>query len=174
MLCPIGRLRNRRLLHGPTQFQCRSWSMMRACFPNRGCRQSLIRLAVRFTFCKEDSGCKFHSTWRNGSVSPNVRRVFRPQRAFSITSQTFEHALAEVDISCVARVVFVGALDSSVYHTRHVCSLDLSLCVTALYHLTSCISRERETAHTRAVATISNAFLFRPVDSDISCSSEVI
>jgi hypothetical protein len=173
MLCPIGRLRNRRLLHCPTQFQCRSSSIMRACFPKRGCRESLIRLAVKFTFCKENSGCKFQSTWRNGSVSPNARRVFRPQRAFSITPQTFEHALTEVDVSRVARVVFVGSLNSSVYHTRDVCSLHLSLCVAALYHPMSGISRERQRipAHLRP---ISNAFLFRPVNSDISCSSEVI
>jgi hypothetical protein len=173
MLCTIGRLRNRRLLHSPTQFQCRSSTMMRACFPKRGCRQSLIRLGVRFTFCKEDSGCKFQCTWRNGSVSPNVRRVFRPQRAFSITAGNFEHAFAEVDVSRVARVVSVGSLDSFVYHTRDVCSLDLSLCAAALYRLISCPSRERETAHTHAIMMISNAFLFRPVDSD-TCSSEVI
>jgi hypothetical protein len=150
MLCPIGRLRNRRLPHGPTQFQCRSSSMMRACFPKRCCRQSLIRLAIRFTFCNEDSGCKFQSTWRNGSVSPNARRVFRPQRAFAITPQTFEHALAEVDVSRVARVVFVGSLNPSVYHTSDACSLDLSLCVAALYYLMSCISRERDSVYPRS------------------------
>jgi hypothetical protein len=61
-------------------------------------------------------------------------KVSRPQRAFSITPQTFEHAPAEVDVSRVARVVFVGALDSSVYHTRHVCCLDFLLCVAALHH----------------------------------------
>ena len=82
MLCPLGRLRNRRLLHGPTRFQCRSPTIMRACFPERGRRQSLIGLMVRFTFCKENSGCRSQSTWKSWSVSSNVQRVFRPQRAF--------------------------------------------------------------------------------------------
>jgi hypothetical protein len=173
MLCPVGRLHNRLLLHGPTQFQCRSSSVVRACFPKRSCSQSLIRLAVRFTFCNEDSGCKSQSTWRNESVSPNVRRVFRPQCAVLVMEQTSEHVFAEVDVSrvatsrlCSLTPFFCTHLDGCLLYE----SMSLCCCTT----LSDRVHKEEGTVHACAVVTISNAFLFRPVDSDISCSSEVI
>lgn len=81
MLCPLGRLRNRRLLHGPTQFQCRSWSIEGCCFEERGRRQSLIGLVARFTFYKEDSGCRSQK-----HVEELKRLVKRPKSLSAATS----------------------------------------------------------------------------------------
>lgn len=66
MLWSIGHLRDRRLLHDSVEFQCRSPNQARACFPERGCRQSMIRYGPRSTFFKENSRCKCACTWRNG------------------------------------------------------------------------------------------------------------